>query len=157
MGGSLIVDGHELCDPRATIAKFGLRAARLNNRNADPGGCNYLRDGLDEPLNSGRDCGRLRNSSDARRAWKAATEISSWPVYRYPSLGLTHIDQVGRGDGRKFHLLRLRAVRLVRGSKRQFHLVRQNPSKRGGAKYSALAIQTCPTGADFEQLTDLFG
>jgi hypothetical protein len=88
---------------------------------------------------------------------KAATEISSWPVYRYPSLGLTHIDQVGRGDGRKFHLLRLRAVRLVRGSKRQFHLVRQNPSKRGGAKYSALAIQTCPTGADFEQLTDLFG
>jgi hypothetical protein len=36
MGGNLIVDGHRLYDPRA---------ARLNNRNADPEGCNLLRDG----------------------------------------------------------------------------------------------------------------
>jgi hypothetical protein len=52
IGGSLIVHGHELCDPRAAVAEFGARAARLNNRNADPEGCNFLRDGFDEPFNA---------------------------------------------------------------------------------------------------------
>jgi hypothetical protein len=31
--------------------KFGTRAARLNNRNVDPEGCNFLRDGFDKPFN----------------------------------------------------------------------------------------------------------
>ena len=35
MSGSLTVDGHELCDPRA---------ARLNNRNPVPEGCNFQSD-----------------------------------------------------------------------------------------------------------------
>jgi hypothetical protein len=43
MGGSLIVDRHKLCDPRA---------ARLNKRNADPEGCNFLRDGCHTVLKS---------------------------------------------------------------------------------------------------------
>jgi hypothetical protein len=36
MSGSLTVDGHELCDPRAAVVEFGARAVRLNNRNPDP-------------------------------------------------------------------------------------------------------------------------
>jgi hypothetical protein len=40
----MMVDGHELCDPRAAVVEFGARAARLNNRNAEPEGCNFQRD-----------------------------------------------------------------------------------------------------------------
>jgi hypothetical protein len=43
LGGSLRENGHELCDPCAAVAVFGTCAARLNNRNADPEGCNFLR------------------------------------------------------------------------------------------------------------------
>jgi hypothetical protein len=42
MGGNLSVDEHELCDPCA---------ARLNNRNVAPEGCNFLRDGFDGAFN----------------------------------------------------------------------------------------------------------
>src|SRR5271165_4082826 len=52
MGGSLIVDGHERCDPRATVAEFGARAAWLNDRHADPERCDLLRDGLNKPFNA---------------------------------------------------------------------------------------------------------
>jgi hypothetical protein len=38
MGGSLIVDGHELCDPRTV---------RLNNGNTEPEGRKFLRNGLE--------------------------------------------------------------------------------------------------------------
>jgi hypothetical protein len=40
----MVVDGHELCDPRAAVMEFGARAALLNNRNAEPEGCNFQRD-----------------------------------------------------------------------------------------------------------------
>jgi hypothetical protein len=40
----MMVDGHELCDPRAAVVEIGARAARLNNRNAEPEGCNFQRD-----------------------------------------------------------------------------------------------------------------
>jgi hypothetical protein len=52
MNGSLTVDGHELCDPRAAVVELGARAARLNNRNADPEGCNFLRDRFQNRLSS---------------------------------------------------------------------------------------------------------
>jgi hypothetical protein len=39
----LRVNGHELCDPCTAVAVFGTCAARLNHRNADPDGCNFLR------------------------------------------------------------------------------------------------------------------
>jgi hypothetical protein len=37
---------------RAAVAEFVARAARLNYRNADPEGFNFLRDGQDEPFNA---------------------------------------------------------------------------------------------------------
>jgi hypothetical protein len=39
-----MVDGHELCDPRAVVVEFGARAALLNNRNPETEGCNFQRD-----------------------------------------------------------------------------------------------------------------
>jgi hypothetical protein len=42
IGWNLSVDEHELCDPCA---------ARLNNRNVAPEGCNFLCDGFDEAFN----------------------------------------------------------------------------------------------------------
>jgi hypothetical protein len=42
LGGSLIVDWHELCNSRAALPEFGVRADGLNNGNADPEGFNFL-------------------------------------------------------------------------------------------------------------------
>jgi hypothetical protein len=39
----LNVDGHELCGSRAALQEFTVRVARLNNRNTDPEGFNFLR------------------------------------------------------------------------------------------------------------------
>jgi hypothetical protein len=41
----LNVDGHELCGSRAALQEFTVRVARLNNRNTDPEGFNFLREG----------------------------------------------------------------------------------------------------------------
>jgi hypothetical protein len=48
----MMVDGHELCDSRAAVVEFGARAALLNNRNAEPEGCNFQRDRFENPYQS---------------------------------------------------------------------------------------------------------
>jgi hypothetical protein len=50
----MVVDGHELCDPRAAVVEFGARAALLNNRNAEPEGCNFRRDRFERVSSSSR-------------------------------------------------------------------------------------------------------
>jgi hypothetical protein len=50
----MMVDGHELCDPRAAVVEFGARAALLNNRNAEPEGCNFRRDSFERVSSSSR-------------------------------------------------------------------------------------------------------
>ena len=117
MGGGLIVDGHELCDLRATVAELGSRTARLDDCHADPEGRYLLRDGLHEDFNAPL-CGvihRIPREGDLPAVGRNLDDASAALSAKVRQRGT---DQMDRPDQvRRDDVLDLLVCEFLRGAK----------------------------------------